>query len=345
MQTFEWKLSGSVLQEMQSALNGAGFSSPEFTISDISLNILVYPNGMSPVQLGSVKIFVAISSWPKQLISFDARCKLYIIEADISSEDITKFMSNSLNSSVFEGPSTAELQIYNPLTFKLEIDVLSALNINSEDIKHKYSIQQIQKDEIKFDHEPKVPNPNLLASVMTKINELSVQFDKMQQTIKNIQLRINEDDTKDDRIYKLTERVNILEQNMKNTSLNVNNNNMNIQQEKLKMWLENKVKLKQYFNVFIESGIDDLETVCLLTKDSLKDMGIDKVGHQVKLLSNIKQLKENKNVKMDNISYNEPMIEELINEVNNTDFGYNDNKQKNDDDNDIVQKINQTTFM
>ena len=62
------------------------------------------------------------------------------------------------------------------------------------------------------------------------------------------------------------------------------------EQQKLKSWLENTVKLPDYFDVLIEGGIDDLETLSMLTKNELNDIGINKVGHQVKILSAAKKL-------------------------------------------------------
>ena len=35
--------------------------------------------------------------------------------------------------------------------------------------------------------------------------------------------------------------------------------------------------------------------MALLTKDTLKDLGIDKIGHQVKILNQINKLKQNNN--------------------------------------------------
>ena len=49
-------------------------------------------------------------------------------------------------------------------------------------------------------------------------------------------------------------------------------------------WLTDKVKLAQYFQVFVQQGFDDLESIKDITKDDLNAMGIDKVGHQRRIL-------------------------------------------------------------
>merc|ERR1712242_694928 len=54
--------------------------------------------------------------------------------------------------------------------------------------------------------------------------------------------------------------------------------------EEVQEWLKNKVKLPQYFQVFMLQGFDELEAIKDVTKDDLVAMGIDKVGHQRKIL-------------------------------------------------------------
>ena len=68
---------------------------------------------------------------------------------------------------------------------------------------------------------------------------------------------------------------------------------MDPEKQKLKTWLEDKVGLPQYFDIFIDAGIEDLATASLLTMETIKGMGIDKIGHQMKILNGIVKLKEN----------------------------------------------------
>ena len=63
--------------------------------------------------------------------------------------------------------------------------------------------------------------------------------------------------------------------------------------QKLKRWLSQKVRFPQYFTLFIESGIEDLETAALLNQDTMTQIGIDKVGHRMKIMSELKKLKVN----------------------------------------------------
>ena len=60
---------------------------------------------------------------------------------------------------------------------------------------------------------------------------------------------------------------------------------------KLKKWMEEEVKLPQYFELLKEDGFDDLESVQDVADDDLKAMGIDKTGHRKKILKFVAKLK------------------------------------------------------
>ena len=62
------------------------------------------------------------------------------------------------------------------------------------------------------------------------------------------------------------------------------------EQTKIKTWLMDTVKLPQYYHIFIDQGFDDLETIRCITRDDLKAIGIDKVGHQRKIMKYAHQL-------------------------------------------------------
>ena len=64
---------------------------------------------------------------------------------------------------------------------------------------------------------------------------------------------------------------------------------------KLKKWMEDEVKLPQYFELLKEDGFDDLESVQDVTEDDLKAMGIDKTGHRRKIMKFVTKLKAKNN--------------------------------------------------
>ena len=60
--------------------------------------------------------------------------------------------------------------------------------------------------------------------------------------------------------------------------------------EDVRSWLCDVVGLEEYEQLFFKQRIDSMDIVKLLTIDYIKEMGISKVGHQIKLLSKIKLL-------------------------------------------------------
>ena len=57
-------------------------------------------------------------------------------------------------------------------------------------------------------------------------------------------------------------------------------------------WLKDAVKLPQYTALLIENGFDDLEFIKEIKKEHLMEIGINKLGHQLRLLKCIKDLSD-----------------------------------------------------
>ena len=45
-------------------------------------------------------------------------------------------------------------------------------------------------------------------------------------------------------------------------------------------WLKEKVELPEYYNIFIENGFDSMKIISDIDKEDLKEIGINKRGHQ-----------------------------------------------------------------
>ncbi len=60
--------------------------------------------------------------------------------------------------------------------------------------------------------------------------------------------------------------------------------------DKLTKWLEDKVELPEYLELFIECGWDSLSTVRYMTDRHLQQMGITKMGHRVKIMKIISEM-------------------------------------------------------
>ena len=60
-----------------------------------------------------------------------------------------------------------------------------------------------------------------------------------------------------------------------------------------KKWVVNTLKYPEYYELFVENGVDTLNVAKLLTKSELKMIGINKIGHQLKIMEGIQALNQN----------------------------------------------------
>ena len=74
---------------------------------------------------------------------------------------------------------------------------------------------------------------------------------------------------------------------------------------KLKEWLSQKVRFPEYYALFIESGIEDLETAALLSEDTMTQIGIKKVGHRMKIMKEVQKLRVNEQDALSVVSHSD----------------------------------------
>ena len=175
----------------------------------------------------------------------------------------------------------------------MDIEINAIFDKDGKNITMEYIKNDESKSNANNDAADSELNTAKLDSIATQIQTLTNVVQQLQQKMNDIELRMDEEQKNDDgaRIDKIEKQIKIIEQNVNKLLLN----NIDPETQKLKSWLEDKVGLPQYVDTFIESGIDDLSTASLLTMDTIKGMGIDKIGHQMKILNQISKLKQNDN--------------------------------------------------
>ena len=66
-------------------------------------------------------------------------------------------------------------------------------------------------------------------------------------------------------------------------------------EDEVGLWLKNKVELSQYYDLFVENGLDSLKLISKLDDEqSLIDLGVEYKGHRIILLRYIKELGQDK---------------------------------------------------
>merc|ERR1712173_138054 len=97
---------------------------------------------------------------------------------------------------------------------------------------------------------------DLSSSLVEKVENMCSQIKKLQSTMSDIGRRLDED-RKDNR-QNLSMAMHKFHSVKATMDILVQKLNVDPEKEKLKMWLTNKVKLPQYFDMFVQNGIEDL---------------------------------------------------------------------------------------
>ena len=203
-----------------------------------------------------------------------------------SNDLLTIAMAQQMNNTIIRGYSqgikknSAEIKDIQRKLKDVENRKLKLMRMNRNIIQHKATWKQSQlsqqlKNQQKSSNFSNQNNQNM--------NNNNKQPD-LQQNMQNMQNQIQQMQNM---------MMNMQSHIMANDDTDNDTKSDNDDKEELREWLKDVVKLPQYFQVFIENGIEDLDTVAALDKDTLKQIGIDKVGHQLKILTNAKTIKSN----------------------------------------------------
>ena len=105
-----------------------------------------------------------------------------------------------------------------------------------------------------------------------------------------IQLILDRNKYIDQELIELKDKMNeLMDKNEFNRNDDNNKNERN--KEELRLWLKNKMDFERYYDLFIKNGIEDLEIVKVLKMEDLKSIGINKLGHRIKIIQHIEKLK------------------------------------------------------
>eukprot|EP01083_Nonionella_stella_P092330 258443_1 len=287
MSSFEWKIEGLLLKAMKAAQFKTCFSGPTFDMYGCSFFLEIYPNGTGynkPKESGVVRVNLHLK---KGQPPFEFKGQMNAVMS-VSLVETNKFgyITLSIEDSYFKsgiglgnlrlnGAQNSTIQNCQSFTVKFEMEVIQAFDSTGTDITYRFK----QLDESKDPAEAQQPSQT--KSIISRIEELSKQFVVMQSRMSAIESKMNEEQKTDH------------PKQLQNNNINANRNSVDVDGQKLKLWLEKDVKCAQYWNLFIENGIDDLQTAALLTMDTIKAIGIEKIGHQIKILHHITRLKEN----------------------------------------------------
>ena len=161
--------------------------------------------------------------------------------------------------------SLDEFMKHKSVTFRATVEILAQYDANGQEIsmlKHKQSIDESMKE-----------TKEQITILTSNVNKLSNKMDQMMNNINKLTLSMQN-------------MQQWIIKNGQNTNMRVNNH-----KETLRSWFENRVKLVEYYELFIENGFEDLDLLTAITMKDLISMGIEKLAHRIKIMQCIEYLK------------------------------------------------------
>jgi len=147
-------------------------------------------------------------------------------------------------------------------------------------------IDDEKEDSMKDDE--KEQQINQMDALIMQMKKMAAQIEKIQETVNDLQIKY-QDEQKGNAQMDVMNEVKSIRETMNIFAAKMN---INVKKEKFKTWVEGTLELPQYFDLFVENGIEDIATIQSFTKEELKEIGIDKIGHVKKILNAIDSLHE-----------------------------------------------------
>ena len=282
--SYTWIISDkSMMDAMKIASPVKSWTSDTFELSNLKWHLRIYPGGADYThnRRGFVVLYFYLVAFPPQIQSISMIYTLRCVEADIQYTH-APVLTKNLN---FGGwneqllPS-ADLQNLDRLTLSLEISITAIIDKNGADITDEYigNVWSIKSEDY-----------SEWSLISQRMDELTERVSKMEGILNGMQTNDTKQNDDDEGLEVMMKKFKSIKDRLNGSSkLDEKDSNKLV----LKVWLENKVRLSSYYPMLIQNGVEDLETVSLLTDGDLQKLGINKVGHRKKLLHYIEQLKQ-----------------------------------------------------
>jgi len=208
---------------------------------------------------------------------------LFFDELDVR-YSMTKVFSEATNMNRGWGKNlckTSDVLNLPSFTFGIELDVISVYNKEDDDVTAFYVNTAV--------HSSSAPKSDFSIS----IQELNVKVDSLTEAVEMIQNRMDEEEKENDN--NLQQQIDEMKETLKRMTVKMSVNEENTEEAVFKKWVVDTLKYPEYYELFIENGVETLNVAKLLTKSELKAIGINKIGHQLQIMEEITALKMKQN--------------------------------------------------
>ena len=161
-------------------------------------------------------------------------------DADLSSKNksVLSWKSGKLK--------TCDIEHCRQLTFGVDIALNGIFDVDGKDITHQYE----------------TADTSLSANEMTlRMHQMCAKLDAMQSNIEALERKM------DERLRNNEKQLKAMRREVEQMAAQ---RIWSPEQQKVRSWLERQVKLPQYFQLFVDNGLSDMDVARLIDKDALK---------------------------------------------------------------------------
>eukprot|EP01084_Bolivina_argentea_P099155 178246_1 len=264
----EWTIDKETMKMMKNCIMGQCFE------NNINANQIFYlscfPNGTDSQTKGDVRLFLCIRSFPSNILSLRVQFTLYCIEENIFNTNITQLKSIY---ELSECKQCAEWDLnclsfdnfkkHNNITFGVNVLILNEYDFNG----NCKMIKQAKK------------NLNSDSNIDIKFKQMETRLETMEQSVNKLTSEVQS-------LSMLVSKQVPLIRNANNISTEPRSKARN----NVYLWLKNTVNLEEYYQVFIDSGFENLHVIKRMSMNVLEQIGIHKIGHRMILQQHIGNL-------------------------------------------------------
>ena len=176
---------------------------------------------------------------------------------------------------------------------------IEILKLSTNEATAIFQQNKIEFEEMKRDFKDnKMTNDAKLESLTVNVAENNKMMQEMQENMGRLSKQINEiqlmlmEERKNDEVGDMRKEVEEMKRNMDVLMEEKveKDGRRDGKREEMKKWMRDVVGLPEYVDLLVENGMDDLDVIKHLTANDLQGIGIDKVGHKIKIVKEIEIL-------------------------------------------------------
>ena len=221
-----------------------------------------------------------------------------------------------VNISYFEQNKEHKNMVHDPMRIALlmmtqRIEEIHALKAHQQPIGDEISafneklkgMEQFEQSQTTQNKENEAKFNKLQIDRMNDMDTMNKKFQSLMDKLERIELRLTVSAKKQNDVIermeeyqrKNDEEMAKMKEEMERLSLmdgydDDEDNKEQSEEEKVRAWMEETVKLGQYAQVLIDNGFDEMESLMDITMEELEEMGVDKMGHRKKIFKNAQKM-------------------------------------------------------